>query len=294
MKGRIYYFTGTGNSMRAARVVAEKLGDTQIVSMRCNPEDVPATDCGIVGFVYPVYHWTMPAHAAAFVEKLEIDPRAYVFGVAMPSLICGIACERLDEILAKKGIRLDYGNLVHCVANYAIVYPPFPSPKHQVPKMEKKIRGIAEDIAKQAKRDYPRGSGIIRRIRNRVMLPYLALQPYADYPFTIGKNCVSCGLCSRVCPCGNIRMTDGKPEFLHHCANCMACLVSCPKRAIGYDIGAKDRELLRNMSGRTPLVKIMGLPKGRKLYRNPYITARDLTKERESPCQNGEKPERES
>lgn len=127
-----------------------------------------------------------------------------------------------------------------------------------------------------------------------IMQPYLALQPYADYPFTIGENFVSCGLCSRVCPCGNIRMMDGKPVFLHHCANCMACVVSCPKRAIGYDITAKDRTLLRAMSSRTPLVKVMGLPEKRRLYRNPYITVQDLTKEREETCREREKPERKS
>ena len=72
MKKRIYYFTGTGNSMRAARVIANKLGDVEIVSMRMNPMNVPATDCDVIGFIYPVYHWTMPAPAVEFVERLEI------------------------------------------------------------------------------------------------------------------------------------------------------------------------------------------------------------------------------
>lgn len=281
MKKRIYYFTGTGNSMRAARVIAGKLGDTEIVSMRCDPKDVPATDCDIVGFVYPVYHWTMPAHAAAFVEELDINPKAYIFVVAMPSFVCGIACERLAEILEKKGVRIDYGNLAHCVANYAIVYPPFPSPKLRVPKTEKKLKRIAEDISNRKTKDYPHGSGFIKRRRNKVMIPYLELQKYADYPFTISNDCISCGLCSRVCPCSNIKMSNGRPAFLHHCANCMACVVSCPKRAIGYDITAEDRKLLNAMSSKTPLVKVMGLPKKRRLYKNPYISVQDLSKERE-------------
>ena len=76
MKGRIYYFTGTGNSMRAARVIAGQLRDTEIVSMRAEPKDYPATDCDIVGFVFPVYHWTMPAPAVSFVEELDINPDA--------------------------------------------------------------------------------------------------------------------------------------------------------------------------------------------------------------------------
>lgn len=137
MKKVIYYFTGTGNSMRAARVIAGKIGDCEIISMRCNPKDVPATDCDVIGFIYPVYHWTMPEPAVRFVEKLEMNPNAYVFVVAMPSLVCGIACERLAELLDAKGIQINYGNMVNCVANYAIVYPPFPSPKLRVPKTEK-------------------------------------------------------------------------------------------------------------------------------------------------------------
>ncbi len=106
MNRRIYYFTGTGNSMRAARAIAQGLGDAEIVSMRCRPADVPATDCDVVGFVFPVYHWTMPAAAAAFVAALDIAPGAYVFAVAMPSFISGIACERLAEVLAKYGDRI--------------------------------------------------------------------------------------------------------------------------------------------------------------------------------------------
>lgn len=291
MKAKIYYFTGTGNSMRAARVIARQLDEAQIISMRTDPGDYPATDCDVVGFVYPVYHWTMPAPAAAYAERLDINPDAYVFAVAMPSFICGIACERLAEILSAKGVRLNYGNIVYSVANYAIVYPPFPPAKLRVPGTEKKLRQIAGDVRERKERPYPRAGAFIKRRRERVMTPYLELQKYADNPFTVSEACISCGLCSRVCPCKNIVLADRKPAFQHHCANCMACVVSCPKRAIGYDITEGDRKLLDAMSPKTPLVKIMGLPPKRKLYRNPYITVKDLTKDSET-WQNGAKREK--
>ncbi len=281
MKGRIYYFTGTGNSMRAARVIAGSLENTEIVSMRSDPKDYPATDCDVVGFIYPVYHWTMPAPAVKFVEGLDINPKAYVFVVAMPSFICGYACEKLAEILKKKNISIDYGNMVYSVANYAIVYPPIPPAKLRVPKTERKLGIIAREIAGFTKREYPRENRFIKKKRERVMTPYLELQKYADNPFTISEECISCGLCSRVCPCKNIKLTDGTPTFMHHCANCMACVVSCPKRAIGYEITVGDRKLLDASGSKTFLVKIMGLPKKRKLYMNPYITATDLTKDSE-------------
>lgn len=280
MKKIIYYFTGTGNSMRAAKIIATRMGDTDIISMRCNPKDVSAIDCDIVGFVFPVYHWTMPAPAVSFVENLDISPKAYVFVIAMPSFVCGIACEKMAEILAEKEISIAYGNMVKSVANYVIVYPPFPFPKLRIPRTEKKLKRIAEDIASEKTRPYPVASKFIKHRRDKVMTPYLDLQKYADFPFTISGTCISCGLCSKVCPCANIDLKDGKPTFLHHCAQCMACVTSCPKRAIGYDITANDRKLLDACSKRTPLAKIMGLPKRRKMYRNPYITVQELTKER--------------
>ena len=282
MKNVIYYFSGTGNSMRAARVIAKHLGDTEIISMRCDPETVPAAGYERVGFVFPVYHWTMPAPAVAFVEKLAIDPNAYVFGCAMPSLICGAALETLAGVLAKKGISIDYGNLVHNVASYAIVYPPFPPAKLVVPAAERKLQKIAAEIKNKVSREYPKASRLVQKRREKVMNPYLELQKYADEPFTISADCISCGLCSRVCPCHNIELKEGKPTFLHHCANCMACVVNCPKRAIGYELKKEDIELLKKVSKKTPVVRIMGLPKKRKLYRNPYISAADLAKDRET------------
>lgn len=280
MKSIIYYFTGTGNSLRAAVKIGEKLKNAELVSMRCNPEDVPATDYDVIGFIFPVYHWTMPAPAVKFVESLKINTKAYIFAVAMPSLICGFACERIEELLEKKGAHLSYGNKVNSVANYVIVYPPFPSPKIVVPKTEKKLDKIGLEISSLTKRDYPKAGRMVKARRDKVMNPYLELQKYADYPFIISSDCISCGLCSKVCSCNNIELVEGKPTFQHHCAQCMACIVSCPKRAIGYSLTEGDKSLLNEISKDTPIAKIMGLPAKRKLYKNPYVTVQDLTKEK--------------
>ncbi len=280
MKKVIYYFSGTGNSMRAARVIAESLGDTEIISMRMDPQEVSAEDAGVIGFVFPVYHWTMPAPAVRFVERLNINPDAYLCGVAMPSLIGGIASETCARLIEAKGGRIAYGNLVHCVANYATVYPPFPPPRLMVPRMERRIRKIAGELAHGKERAYPKAGRLVKARRDQVMTPYLDVQKYADYPFTIRESCVGCGLCARVCPCGNIALRGGKPEFQHHCAQCMACVVNCPKRAIGYEVKEEDWHGLSRSNRKIPLVRLMGLPAKRKLYRNPYITAADLSRQR--------------
>ncbi len=280
MKKVIYYFTGTGNSMRAAKVIAEKLGDTEIISMRLNPQEVSAEQADVIGFVFPVYHWTMPAPAVQFVEQLKINPGAYIFAVSMPSLIGGIACEVCARLISEKGGKIAYGNLVHCVANYVLVYPPLPSPRLMVPLMERRLQKIAGDIAARKERPYPKAGRLVKARRDRVMTPYLEVQKYADYPITLSDTCNGCGLCSRVCPCNHIELREGKPEFQHHCAQCMACVVNCPKRAIGYQVPKEDAGGLSLSNKEIPLVKLMGLPEKRKLYRNPYISAVDLTKKR--------------
>lgn len=149
MTKKIYYFTGTGNSMRAATKIAERLGHTEIISMRTDPSTVPATDCDVIGFVYPVYHWTMPDAAVKFIEQLDINPNAYIFVIAMPSFIVGEACERLEKILEHKKAKLSYGEKVNSVANYMLVYPPIPFPKLTVPKTEKKLKNNRRRYCKQ-------------------------------------------------------------------------------------------------------------------------------------------------
>lgn len=280
MKNAIYYFSGTGNSLRAAQRIAERLGDTEIISMRNNPEEVSGAEYEMIGFVYPVYHWTMPEPVVQFIEKLEINAKAYIFVVVMPSFVTGYACERLEEILYKKNAVISYGAKVNSVANYAIVYPPMPSPKLVVPKTEKKLTKISDEIKAKKFKNIPRAGKMVRRRYSKVMPAYKSLQQYADYPFTISEDCISCGLCTRICPCANIKMKDGKPSFQHHCAQCMACVCHCPKRAIGYKIKEEELAQLSDLFLNVPIVKMMGLPPKRKLYHNPYVKVSDLAKDR--------------
>jgi ferredoxin len=49
---------------------------------------------------------------------------------------------------------------------------------------------------------------------------------YAD------EACTGCGLCERICPVGNIKLSDNHPQFASQCMLCLRCLHACPQEAI--------------------------------------------------------------
>ncbi len=277
MKNKIYYFTGTGNSLRAAIKIGKYIKNCTLISMKSNPDDNSAEQCDVVGFIFPVYHWTMPEPAVEFVEKLKINPKAYVFCVAMPSIICGEACEKLEQILNNKGINISYGTKINNVANYVIVYPPMPSQRIVIPRTEKRLEKIGKEISQRTFRKIPRANAIIR-IKIASMRKYKDVQKVADYGFKINESCISCGVCLKVCPVDNIELINGKPHFKHKCAQCMACVSYCPQSAIGYKLTDEDFERMNVNPKDFKISKIMGLPKGRKPYHHPKVSAADISK----------------
>lgn len=78
MSAKIFYFTGTGNSLSTARDIARKLDDAQLVSIPTviNKTNIEA-DAPIVGVVFPVYIWGMPKMVVDFAEKLELKDGQY-------------------------------------------------------------------------------------------------------------------------------------------------------------------------------------------------------------------------
>lgn len=255
MENVIYYFSGTGNSMRAAEKIALKLHNTNIISMRSKISEVSALDAEIVGLIFPVYHWTIPKTAIHFIQELEINPNAYVFAVSMPSFINGQCMQDLSDILNRKGIKLSYSKAVYSVANYAAMYPPIPNPKKRVPKTEKLLDKIAEDITCKTINKYNEPNFIEKLLFPILMPEHIEHLHELDRYFHTTEACISCGICSRVCPCSNIEMVNNKPVFKHKCNQCMACISYCPKEALNYKHSTQKR----------------------KKYHNPYISSADLS-----------------
>ncbi len=275
MEKIIYYFSGTGNSMRAAVRIAERIGGAEIVSVRAGAAGVPAEKADVIGFVCPVYEWDLPGAMKVFVEALSINPNAYIFMVATYIAIHGRAFETMETLLSQKGAHLHYGAALRCVASQCTAYAPFPPEKLMVPRMEKRLDRIGTDIALRKIRAYPTMSWLTRRLYPRLMTPYMEVEREYDKGFFTDNRCVGCETCARVCPTRNITFQGGRPVWNHRCHGCMACVAYCPTKAIQF----KTPEAYRQLN--TVISKRLCLPEKRKRYHNPFIQAADLMSDRQ-------------
>jgi len=265
MKTVICYFTGTGNSLAAAKQIAAVLGDTELVpiALRTDTPGTFAPAADRVGIVFPVYFAGLPAMVASFAERLRFREDAYVFAVAtFGGAGAAPALRQLDGILRQHASRgLDAGFRVKMPGNYILMYesPQGEKQKRILLAAKTEIARIAGTVRQCRKQDLPRS--IFEQIVHSLMHGWFIGRVHKkDEVFSVTAACTGCGTCAAVCPAKNIRLVDKKPVWNHRCELCCSCIHTCPVRAIqaGKKTGSRQR------------------------YRNPDVTVAELKAGREN------------
>jgi len=232
----IFYFSGTGNSLDIAKRLARNLGETGVYSMAKEPmsEQIGGRN-EIIGFVFPSYFGNLPRIVGKFISVLNIHPETYVYGVVTMGAFGQGSVAALEKALAEKGIKLHYGCGIRMPANYIISYNPMLFGRAGT--AEKRIKRISDEIAAK-KATIKKSSFIFDTLYKNI--------EQLDEKFYTDDKCTGCGKCEDICPVANIRLTDGKPRWQHHCEHCMACIHWCPQKAIQYGEKTPKRRRYQN------------------------------------------------
>jgi ferredoxin len=249
MKTTIFYFSATGNSLKVAKDLAERIGDTQLVPIPRVIKAGVTISADRIGIVFPVYVFGMPLLVTDFIKKIKASAEKYFFAVATYGGKAGACLQQTVNCLESQGLSLSAGFLVRMPGNYTLLYGAI-SPEKQAAlftQAKEKISRIAA-VVKEGRNagietDFFPFGGLLSGLLYGFAAPKI---PAMDKSFWVNDACTGCGVCEKVCPVDDIVLQQGKPVWLHRCQQCMACLQWCPEEAIQSGKNTSNRRRYRH------------------------------------------------
>jgi len=258
MNVEIFYFTGTGNSLALAKDISEKTEGTLTPIASLLDKSIVTTEAEVIGIIFPVYYGEPPMIVKEFVKKLSNLKNKYVFAVCSYGGAASASFKVLRNIIHSKGGKLSAIYGIHMPQN--AFYKRNENHQKIYAAWKKKLEFIVNNTKKKAKASYysnfliellfiPLHPFLIKPVCQRSFAKQLNMPPDSkfdllvrrmDEGFRINETCNGCGICSRVCPVGNIKISNEKPVWQNHCENCLACYNWCPNKAIQGGITSKD------------------------------------------------------
>ncbi len=268
MDMKIYYFSGTGNSLIVAKDIAKRVNAELISIPKVMNMDRIQIAADSIGIIYPSYLAALsglPLIVERFVKKIDNIDSLHIFAVctcggyecvnALPSL------NKLKQVIKSCGgiLSVEYSTRLP-MNNLDYDHIPIPIIRdHEViiNKSKTKIDDICERIIKRKNTKYKLAkilfnlvmTPLYKQMRQSVInalkekakepmdttLKYYELIPLTDKSITLDdEKCNGCGICEKICPVNNLKLVENRPEFQHRCEMCFACDEWCPNNAIHH------------------------------------------------------------
>jgi len=243
MATKLFYFSGTGNTLSIARTLADKLGDCELIAIPKVMDGEIDTRAERIGILFPVHAFTMPGIIARFIDKLEPVPGSYYFAVCTYGRVYNGTLKHVAKKLKARGIELSAGFAIRMPGNAIIMYDVW---------SEDTINGIIADAGRKVEEIAPKING--KKSHKIESMPFFvnwltagprfffSRQSPTGKDYWVDDNCDGCGICEAICPVGNIEIRENKPVWLKvHCEQCLSCLNICPKHAVQYKKATIER-----------------------------------------------------
>ena len=231
MNHDIFYFSGSGNSLYISRALdAAVPGRIRAIGALDLSKSV-SSDADMVGLVFPVYFMDCPDIVAAFIDRLEVKPDAYVYCIASCGAMAGNTLANTARRLSKRGIPTAAQFLIFLPDNSIA----FPTPDEKIaPMLESGKRAVADAVTaiREKRISKPFRRSIAAAFLTAISKPVIIrCGGFGIFELDAAK-CTKCGICEKICPVQNITRPEGTPTFGTRCASCLACIHWCPSQAI--------------------------------------------------------------
>jgi Pyruvate/2-oxoacid:ferredoxin oxidoreductase delta subunit len=235
MKTELYAYTGTGNSLWVARLLAKELGEAPLQFMPYPSGDFPVK-ADRVGFIFPVHIWGLPVRLIRFIERLQVGPETRLFALAVNAGQPAATLLQLKKLLSTRAQSLSLGYSIVMPSNHTPGGGPGPEETQQklFKGAQEKVKQIAESIFGGERKEVDRGPLWQKVLFSLVYKMSFHHVQEMDKRFWVDDKCNGCAICSKICPASNVEMVNEKPAWLHRCEQCFACLQWCPQQAIQY------------------------------------------------------------
>lgn len=250
----IFWYSGTGNSKYAAKEIARLTGDEHILSIPAslsvgNSEtiDVDWLNDDSVGVVFPIYAWGVPPIVLHWIDTLDstLFEHKYVYAICTCGDEAGMAMEMFKKAMRRKDIAVDAMFSVIMPNDYVLLPGFNVDPKEleqsKLKNSEERLKSVAEQIRRKEE-ICDVFLGPLPRLKTSLVYPLFKSMGIQSRKWKVSDKCIGCKKCERICPVGNISMSDNaKPVWGRHCLSCTACYHVCPVNAVSYGRATKGK-----------------------------------------------------
>ena len=233
----IVYFTGTGNSRRAAQLLSCRLGrpltDATPYIREGKRLELHSDTPWI--FVAPTYGWQLPHVFRDLILNADLQGSKDAYFVMTCGAGVGNAEQHLRQLCAQKGLTFKGLQPLVMPENYIAMFPVPNDDQAAVlirradKRLERAVPLMAQGLSLP-----PVKAGLAGKTMSGIVNTVFTRGVVTAKPFRTTAACMGCGKCVRVCPRNNISLASGRPVWTDECIHCMACISHCPAKAIEY------------------------------------------------------------